>query len=211
MKNSVFIHISNNQITNKKLIRQAFEVLKDGRYEEEWKDITGFEGLYQISSHGRVKSYPKTVKLGNGGMNYFPGRIMKPEVMKLGYIRAQLNNNGVRKRVLVHILVASHFVENPQLGKEVNHKDGNKANNHFRNLEWLSKSENVKHSYDVIGRKKAFHKKRAVNMISLSGIVIKTFPSINDAASKTGISTGNIHGACNGRYKFFKGYKWSYA
>jgi hypothetical protein len=139
-----------------------------------------------------------------------PEKIMSPEIMKLGYLRIQLFKNKDKKKILIHVLVAKHFLPFDGLDKEVNHKDGNKSNNCIENLEWVTKSENVRHSYNVLGRKKPIQKKQPVKKLSLNGELLKTFPSIHEAAENINTSAGNMHGACNGRYKTFKGFVWAY-
>ena len=104
---------------------------------EIWKDITGYNGIYQISNYGRVKSFYKDKK----------GIILKTHPTNLGYIKISLKN----KNLLIHRLVAIAFVKNvnPKIKTEVNHIDGDKSNNHFTNLEWCTRSENTKHSWDT--------------------------------------------------------------
>jgi len=104
---------------------------------EIWKDITGYNGFYQISNFGRVKSFFKDKK----------GVILKTHPTRLGYININLKN----KNLSIHRLVAFAFVKNIdcKTKKEVNHFDGNKANNHFTNLKWCTRSENTKHAWDT--------------------------------------------------------------
>lgn len=115
-------------------------------------DIDGYQGLYQISNHGRVKSYERRRTMPFGGVLIYPSSLMKPDKMKLGYLRIGISKEGKRKKILVHVLVAVHFLGPAPQGKEVNHKDGNKANNYFENLEYVTKSANILHSYRVLGR-----------------------------------------------------------
>lgn len=177
---------------------------------EVWKNIEGYKGQYQISSLGRVKSIERILFLKQGGYKVIPEKIMSPEIMKLGYLRIQLSKSQEKKKILIHVLVAKHFLPFDGLDKEVNHKDGNKENNCIENLEWVTKSENVQYSYSVLKRRKAVHKKRPVKKLSLNGGLLKTFCSIQEAAENINTSTGNMHGACNGRYKTFKGFMWAY-
>lgn len=106
---------------------------------EKWKTIDGFEGIYQISNYGGVR----TLRMG--------GKIMIPEKTRKGYLRVSLWKEGVRTRVLVHRLVAEAFIGKSDL--RVNHKDLNKGNNHVRNLEFLSDRENTAHFRRSTGRK----------------------------------------------------------
>lgn len=110
---------------------------------EEWKDIKGFEGLYKISSLGRVMS------LHPHGCKDTKEYIKVPDSIHNGYLRVELHRKGRRKiKMLVHRLVAEAFIENPEGKREVNHKDCNKHNNTVSNLEWCSHKENMKHAYD---------------------------------------------------------------
>ena len=115
---------------------------------EIWEDISNYEGLYKISNQGNVLSLEKK----GPGRRIYPCKIMKPEIMKLGYHRIMLSKNGVTKKIMVHVLVARHFVPGEAENKEVNHIDGIKANNKAWNLEWVTKSDNIKHTYSKLGR-----------------------------------------------------------
>ena len=100
---------------------------------EEWRDIKGYEGAYQVSSYGRIRSRFK---------------ILKKQKHKQGYELVGLSKNGITKRYLVHRLVAEAFIKNVDNKPEVNHIDGNKLNNDLSNLEWVTRSENTKKAYD---------------------------------------------------------------
>lgn len=103
--------------------------------EEVWRDIKDYEGLYQISSLGRVKSFKgKTSKIMIGNTN------------NRGYYLVGLRKDGKRKMFLRHRLVAQAFIPNPNNLPQVNHIDGNKSNNTLKNLEWVNQSENEKHA-----------------------------------------------------------------
>lgn len=106
---------------------------------EVWKDIKGYEGLYQVSNFGRVKSlfrYKKILKLCKS---------------ESGYLCVNLYKNKKMKRITVHRLVAENFINKPTL--EVNHKDGNKENNFISNLEWVTTKENIIHRFKVLKQK----------------------------------------------------------
>ena len=113
-------------------------------YKEEWKDIKGYEGLYQISSFGRVKSFVVSNT----------GRIRKG-VLALGYPQVQLKGKGdnTMETKKIHRLVGEAFIPNPNNLPEINHKQGNREDNRYWNLEWSSPSDNVKHAYRVLGKK----------------------------------------------------------
>lgn len=114
---------------------------------EEWKDIKGYEGLYQVSSCGRVKTLPK--KRINGTNFYIQKeRIMSQQLKQKRYLGVCLVKDGIYKNFLVHRLVAEAFIENPNGYEQVNHIDCNKLNNEVENLEWCSREMNLKHAYE---------------------------------------------------------------
>lgn len=119
---------------------------------EIWKDIPGYEGYYQASSCGRIKSIQRLVNTHNQfrkSLMNIRERILKPATNRHGYSIVVLYINNTQKTISVHRLVARTFIPNP-LGKiQVNHIDGIKSNNHVENLEWNTNSENVKHSFST--------------------------------------------------------------
>ena len=113
---------------------------------EIWKDIQGYEGFYQISNLGNVKSLERVVDKGNGILQHRKERIMNKRESVDGYYVAKLNVNKKSKSIAIHILVARHFIDNPNNYPEVNHKDCNRKNNQVDNLEWCTHQQNVEHS-----------------------------------------------------------------
>lgn len=103
---------------------------------EIWKPVVGFEGLYEVSNQGRVKSIPRKRCKGN---------VLKPHIVK-GYEYVHLSKDGKAKYLKVHRLVADAFLPEIQGKSYVNHIDGNKTNNSVKNLEWCTASENLKHA-----------------------------------------------------------------
>lgn len=123
-------------------------LLCGGIMAEVWRAVVGWEGWYEVSSLGRVRNIIK-----RGGT--WVGRILKPRIDKRwGYHSVVLCRNGMEKTFKIHRLVLMAFVRMPQEGEEGNHKFGNKGDNSFEKLEWVTKSENWRHSYLVLGRKK---------------------------------------------------------
>ena len=116
---------------------------------EIWKDIVGYEGLYQVSNLGKVKSLDRVCHNPRYGKQKRRGNIMRPSPNNYGYLQVRLSKLGKSKTHKVHRLVALAFLTENRLKKEVNHKDGNKENNCFSNLEWVNRSENVKHAFDI--------------------------------------------------------------
>lgn len=111
-----------------------------------WIDIKDFEGLYQISDTGLVKSCERNIDNPHTGMQKKKEKILKPDVMKDGYLRITLSKNAKQYKYPIHILVAQAFVENPNKFEIVNHIDENKANNNYTNLEWCHCQYNLEYS-----------------------------------------------------------------
>ena len=160
---------------------------------EEWRGIKGYEGLYQVSNLGRVK----TIKTN---------KIRKLEKVRSGYLRVMLYKNNKSERFLVHRLVAEAFISNPNSLPEVNHKDENKLNNTVENLEWCSRTYNV--NYGTIQEK--INKKRCKKIKCIETREI--FNSIREAAKKYNVDdTSLVHHLKNkDRYKSVAGYTWEY-
>ena len=126
--------------------------------EEIWKDIEGYEGYYQISTLGRIKSVARIVSFEKyqyklkkmvQATQKVPEKIRTGYSDDHGYYRVELNKDGKSTSFLVHRLVASTFIPNPENKREVNHIDGNPSNNHLDNLEWVTSSENKFHAYRI--------------------------------------------------------------
>lgn len=115
--------------------------------QEIWKDIQGYEGLYQVSNFGRVKSLKRKVKSGE---NYVTvkEKIRKQGIRK-GYYYLQLHKNDISKKHSIHRLVAQAFIHNPENKPQINHRDGNRFNNNIYNLEWCNLEENIKHENET--------------------------------------------------------------
>ncbi len=115
-------------------------------FKEVWKDIVGYEGYYQISSDGRVKSLRRIVIRINGVPQTWLERILDQTINKKGYPMISLSKAQVQRTFPVHRLVAKAFICNPDNKPEVNHKDWNKRNNRFDNLEWVTHKEQMEHA-----------------------------------------------------------------
>lgn len=111
--------------------------------EEIWKDVKGYEGAYQVSNFGFVKSLNRKISSGNA-IYAIKGKVLKSFPID-DYVGVALNKNGKRKIETVHRLVALHFIPNPENKPDVNHKDLHKSNNHVNNLEWSTEKENIQH------------------------------------------------------------------
>lgn len=185
---------------------------------EVWKDIKDFEGHYQISNKGQVKSLDRNFVDNLGRKCVKHGKVLKLYEGKAGYYVVDLRKNNKRKMAKVHRLVAQEFIPNPENKEQINHKDGVKTNNILSNLEWSTPSDNLKHAYDnklliphllgQYGIKHPRHKK--VKQIKETK-VIKIFDGITEAARQTNLSQGNISEVCLGHRKTAGGFIWRYA
>ena len=167
--------------------------------EEIWKDIQGYEELYQISNYGRIKS-----------LKYNKDNILKPYMTSTGYYKIDLRKNNTRKIKPIHKLVAQHFIDNPENKPEVNHKDGNKLNNRVENLEWVTRSENIKHSYKTGLHIHSPDCKRVYQIDVNTEQMIKSYNSVNAAARQLNLRHESISACANGITNSYGGYKWKY-
>lgn len=190
---------------------------------EIWKDIVGFEGLYEVSNMGRVKSLKRTVwNSGKGCYKTVAERILKPGKNSNGYLQVQLYKDGKKKMDRIHRLVATAFCENPHGFKEVNHIDEDKTNNCADNLEFCNRSYNNTYNgrankvgKKLRGRKQSEEaiKKKSKPVIAINkriGLILE-FPSAREASRQTGISHGNIIQCCQGKYKSAGNFYWMYS
>lgn len=176
---------------------------------EEWRDIKGYEGLYQVSNYGRVKS----LNYNHTGEE----RILKPArfAMKSGnsYYKVKLCKDGKTNNKRVHVLVAEAFIPNPDNLPEVNHKDENGLNNRVDNLEWCTRKYNINYGTAIERMKEKMingKTSKPVYQYSIDGKLIKEWSSTMEIQRQTGYANGNIGKCCRGKYKQAYGYKWSY-
>ncbi len=177
---------------------------------EIWKDIKGYEGLYQVSNLGRVKSLERRVKHNKCGYITIKQKILKNKIGKTGYFEVDLRREGTHKYCRVHRLVAEAFIKNPKNYEIVNHKDENKLNNNVENLEWCTAKYNMNYG-TLRERTVAGISKRVAQINKKTDEIINIFPSSREASKKTGISQGHISSCCAGKRKTAGGYKWRYA
>jgi hypothetical protein len=172
---------------------------------EIWKDIKGYEGLYQISNYGRVYSVRKNIIKTCTDFSKSRNKTWYPKVTLWIHQKA--------KTLLVHRLVAQHFLPNPNNYIEVNHKDGNKGNPHIDNLEWNTKSMNITHAYENNLFIPPRNKK--VNQIdAITNQIINTFDSCVEAINflnKPYEAKANINACARGERKKAYGFKWEFA
>ncbi len=170
---------------------------------EIWKDVIGYEGYYQVSNIGRVKSLPNKCRFKKNIT------ILKPHKEKSGtwYPKVVLYNfkGEARGRTkAVHQLVAQAFIRNPQKKLHVNHIDADKTNNYITNLEWTTHLENMRHA-----RYNNLITPKRISVVGYIGEIIMTFDSMLDAQKATGIHNSGISSACKREGKS-GGYYWRY-
>lgn len=162
---------------------------------EIWKDIPNYEGLYQVSNTGKVKSLSHYTRNNcNGGLRFTIGKILSQYKMPNGYYQVQLSKNDMREKKYVHRLVADNFIENSNGLSDVNHIDGNKSNNEVSNLEWCSHRDNQKHMIENHMTKKA------IPVICKE--TNKIYHSMSEAERETGIDRHIIKKLCEAGKKF---------
>lgn len=164
---------------------------------ETWKDITGFEGVFQISTLGNVKSLYRKTKNGQGYRPVKERIRAKHFSVKLGYWMISLKSVPLNKevRVLIHRLVAIAFIPNPENKREVNHKDSDRLNCNVENLEWVTPSENQRHSYDTtdrIGHWTGKVTKIAIPTVAIQDTSIIEFASILKCANYFGVCLNTV-------------------
>lgn len=173
---------------------------------EIWKNTVGH---YMVSNYGRIKS-PKRIDASGHNRNEI---IIKDYTTKFGYNRINLYIEGKRKNFFVHRLVAEAFVEGYKEGYQVNHKDGNKRNNYYENLEWVTPRDNQMHAFRM-GLKKPVrnheNQSKRVRQFTKDGKFIKEYPSSKEIERETGFKRTNICAVCRKQKGIAYGYKWSY-
>lgn len=178
--------------------------------EEQWKDIKGFEGIYQVSTFGRIKSLKRICRANTCGKREVYEKILSACKSKNGYLTVVLCNKGKKRSLAVHRIVAKTFIKNLDNKKEVNHKDENKLNNFVSNLEWCDRIYNSTYGHSV--EKSAIKKYKPVDMIDVkSGEVLRHFISIKNASEEMGISNKNISLVCNNKRATAGGYFWMFS
>lgn len=178
---------------------------------EIWKEISGYEGYFEVSNLGNFRSKDRVIKYKSNGTRLYPGKLLKTETIVEGYQRIVLMKEAIKKRYMCHRLVAQEFVPNPGNKPYVNHINGNKADNRAENLEWVTQSENELHSHNVLGNSmKGKTYPRKVEALSPKGNNKIVFNSMSDAIKFLGI--GCIEGLKKAivANRIYHNFKWRF-
>lgn len=183
---------------------------------EEWKDISGFEGQYQVSNLGRVRSLDRWVRAVSGGCYKISGQLMRAADNGSGYLFVVMCKHSKYTQRLVHRLVAEAFIPNPENKRTVNHKDGNRQNNYVDNLEWATSSENNKHAYKLGLRTWSEDSKRRVGAASKAreGKAVRcittgeVFHSMSDAEKAYGLGASVVSSSIYRNLPTLNGYQF---
>lgn len=179
---------------------------------EIWRDVKDFEGLYQVSNLGRVRSLPRYVKASKGGTYLKEGCIMRQFELRGHYLQVHLSKDGKKKDMKVHRLVAMAFIPNPDNLPQINHKDYDRQNNRLENLEWCDAKYNSNYSAchrpKTLPRGKDNKLARPIDMFDMQGNYKRSFYGAAEACRETGISFSSIC-SCLRNEKFSAGgYLW---
>lgn len=170
---------------------------------EIWKEIEGYNGLYLISSHGRVMSLFANKQ-----------KIIKQGKTKKGYMIVGITHKAKFKNYKVHRLVAKAFIPNPQNKPEVNHKDLNKANNNVDNIEWVTGHENFLHAVAngvCLPKKLKYKKTKDIIVVDLTNTIVRHYKSIKHFSDATKISINSAYKAINTSKEISYGYRIMHA
>ena len=175
---------------------------------EIWKPIEKYEGRYEISNLGRVRSLDRFVNHDNKGFKSFrKGKIISSGKTRDGYLFVGLSKAGKRKQYFVHSLVAQAFIPNPNNYPQVNHKDEDKTNNKVSNLEWCTSKYNS--NYGARNEKIAKKMGKKVIQLTLDGQAVHVWSSAHECA-RAGFNFGSVCACCRGERNTHKGYRWKY-
>lgn len=193
--------------------------MKSSIFIEVWKDIKDYEGLYQVSNLGRVKSLERTRNNCYNSMSKIKEHILKPSITKCGYYNVVLSKDNNKKHKLIHRLVAEAFIDNKYNKTCINHINECKWDNAVWNLEWCTHKENnnygnhnIKLSISKTGKYNRKDVSKPVLQYTVDGQFIAEYPSMLEAQRQTGFFQTGIGQCCRGnkKYSTVGGYKWKF-
>lgn len=176
--------------------------MQSNQQTEIWKDVVGYEGHYQVSNLGRIRSL-----FFNKSARDDP-YIMNPHIQKNGYVYVRLYKNKSYRSVRLHRIVATAFIPNPNNYPIINHIDEDKANNMVENLEWCTHKYNSNYGNRI--EKTISPQRKPIGKYDLNGNLIKVYRGVNEAARVENLSAGNICMTCKGKRLMAGGYEWRY-
>ena len=179
-----------------------------------WKDVVGYEGLYQVSNIGIVKGVDRFVNAKGGKKRLAKGKIIKPCIDKDGYLTVTLHKEGIKFPYHIHRLVAMAFLENVECLPVVHHINGNNQDNRVENLMWVSveynNSENIARKRKSEGAFRRNDNKVKIRQYSIDGELIKDYNSAREIERELGFDCSSIIRVCKGKQNTSYGYKWVY-
>jgi hypothetical protein len=193
---------------------------------EEWRDVVGWEGLYQVSNLGRIKGLPKVTSFGCRTKS-LSERILRPTISKRGYYVVSLSHCGKTRTLTIHRIIADAFIPNPENKRAIDHIDTNRLNNNLSNLRWCTDRENSNNPI-TLEKNRCNCKKMWVNGVfdsrnnthyrkvaqyTRDGVLIKVWDSIKEASNQLGIDSSSISKVClgvNPNRKTVGGYIWKH-
>lgn len=190
--------------------RLMYEIAMALRYAPEvFADIRGYEGYYQVSNYGNVRSLDRVIKEKTGKTQTLKGRILKQRINPGGYHYIELGKNGTKATFAVHQLVAQAFLSNPNKKPIVNHIDGNRLNNSLSNLEWATYSENLEHAYkaglrravsiEAVGNKNYKRKLKPEQVVEIRRLLAAGSLTHKEIATKFSVARSTVTEIKSGR------------
>lgn len=181
---------------------------------EEWRDIEGYEGLYQVSNEGRVRTLDRTIEFVDGRIYKFKSKILSLTPDKDGYLAVGFSIKGKTITKKVHRLVAQAFIPNPNNYPIINHKDECKTNNFVENLEWCDCKYNLNYGTNPERisqrvRNNEYSSKKIVQ-IGDDGEIIKIYPSLREVERELGLFHSGVSACALGKTKHCGGFKWKF-
>lgn len=173
-----------------------------------WKPIAGFEGRYEVSNEGVIRSLDITIQCRGKGTRVHKGKILPYRANNRGYLMVKLTKDNVTKQCLVHRVVAEAFIDNPSSKPQVNHIDGDITNNSYQNLEWVTDNENKAHSAISVGGTQ--RPKKAVRVVCVASGEMMTFDGLREAERKLSLEHKCSLNVLQGKQSVHKGYTLSY-
>ena len=187
---------------------------------EIWKDIKGYENLYQISNMGRVKSLERIIIRCDNKTQTIKEKILKTRIGNNGYYTIILSKKGEIKKIDIHRLIAIAFIPNPDNKPCIDHINGDRTDNRIENLRWVTQKENINNPISISKMKNNHHLKntfgaehplsKPILQFTLDGKLVRKWESAVDIKKELGFNNCHISSCCNGKRKTANGYIWKY-